>query len=93
MEGQPRVQEIETMPCLGEELLNMDPHWKEAQVFYQLEQNSTRTASSPTPTGGPTSAKSEGLSSSSGGERKRVGWKAIVGSVLVLKVISLEWFI
>ncbi|GMN64129.1 hypothetical protein TIFTF001_033208 [Ficus carica] len=77
------------------ELLNMDPNSKEAQVFYQLEQNSTQAASVPAPSptaGGPISAKSKGLSSSSGSGRKRVGWKAVVGSVLVFQVMILEWF-
>ncbi|EXB75445.1 putative GPI-anchored protein [Morus notabilis] len=81
------------------ELLKMDPHSPEAQVFYQLERNSTKTDSNPSPSpsaGGHISGKSKGLSASSGSGgrsgKKRLEWKAIIGSVLLSEVMSLQWF-
>ncbi|TQD85108.1 hypothetical protein C1H46_029392 [Malus baccata] len=57
------------------ELLHLDPKSPEAQVFYQLEDNSTKTASSlaPSPSvDGPTSARSVGPSSSSWAARQNI---------------------
>ncbi|PON39055.1 Bifunctional inhibitor/plant lipid transfer protein/seed storage helical domain containing protein [Trema orientale] len=78
------------------ELLHMDPHSPEAQVFYQLAgNNSTQTASGPAPSptaGGPISTKSKGLSSSRGAGKEKSGRKAIIGGVLLWTFIGLQWF-
>ncbi|KAM6553828.1 hypothetical protein CsatB_014590 [Cannabis sativa] len=72
------------------ELLNMDPHSSEAQVFYQLEgKNSTKTANGPAPSptaGGSINEQGKGLHSSTGQEK--CAWKAIFGGVVVM---ALHW--
>ncbi|KAL5549513.1 hypothetical protein UlMin_004744 [Ulmus minor] len=75
------------------ELLHMDPHSPEAQVFYQLERNSTQIASGPSPSpiaGGPLSARSK----ASGQEKTAKIWlgsEAIVG-VLLWNIFGLHMF-
>ncbi|CAB4267973.1 unnamed protein product [Prunus armeniaca] len=78
--GLPSVCQVPANVSKCPELLHLDPKSPEAQVFYQLERNSTQTANSslaPSPSAveAPASAKSVGSSSSS---RNKVGvlqWK------------------
>ncbi|XP_062077644.1 non-specific lipid transfer protein GPI-anchored 14-like [Humulus lupulus] len=77
------------------ELLNMDPHSPEAQVFYEMEaNNSTKTASGPAPSptaGGPVNVQGKGSHSSRGTGQDKCGWKAIFGGVMLWTVMAFHW--
>ncbi|XP_015901383.3 non-specific lipid transfer protein GPI-anchored 14 [Ziziphus jujuba] len=76
------------------ELLHMDPKSPEAQVFYQLEKNSTGNADAPaqSPTaGGPVSTKSQGMSSGSRTQGYFSGNKGL-GSDILIRGVMLWYF-
>ncbi|KAL6129855.1 hypothetical protein ACLB2K_068237 [Fragaria x ananassa] len=75
------------------ELLHLDPKSPEAQVFYQLQNNSTQAAANsptPTPTPSPAEGPLSGISSSSWAARERGGmvlvgeWNSCWGFTLMI---------